>query len=268
MKRTSTSAQYRLMVALCGLLASLAWPALSHAAQFVAVRDGDTAIAKVSQKDPTRITLQSGKIADVVGDVYDKDRNPSGRITVMPDSQSGEVFVQPVQNSSAGFQPVTLTFKTDLGTYSLLLQPLDAPADAIVMQSRGKAQPAGAARATSSEPVRGSTPEFSSASYVRAIKGWMLAMATNRAPDAVDVRRIDKKIALWNEVTFTLEDSWVGKALVGDRFLLTNVSDRTLILDEREFYRSGVLAVTVFKHQVDPGSSTPVWVVRTRSEQD
>ena len=93
-------------------------------------------------------------------------------------------------------------------------------------------------------------------------------MASNRAPEAVDVRRVDKRIALWSEVTFTLDDSWVGKAMVGDRFTLTNVSDRTLILDEREFYRNGVLAVTVFKHQVEPGTSTPVWVLRTRSEQD
>ena len=69
-------------------------------------------------------------------------------------------------------------------------------------------------------------------------------------------------------MTFTLDDSWVGKAMVGDRFTLTNVSDRTLILDEREFYRNGVLAVTVFKHQVEPGTSTPVWVLRTRTEQD
>ncbi|MBT9609388.1 MAG: type-F conjugative transfer system secretin TraK [Aquabacterium sp.] len=255
---------------LAGLLGTSALSVV-QAAQFITVRDGDSSIASMSLRDPTRITLQGGKIVDVVGDVYDQTRNPNGRVTVMTDAESGEVFVQPVLVGGAGYQAVTLTLKTDLGTYSLLLKPLDMPADAIVMQSRGKALPPGAARATNSysqEPARGQTPEFTSSSYVRSIKGWMLAMASNRAPEAVDVRRVDKRIALWSEVTFTLDDSWVGKAMVGDRFTLTNVSDRTLILDEREFYRNGVLAVTVFKHQVEPGTSTPVWVLRTRSEQD
>ena len=252
-------------------LVSISCVTPAQATQFINVRDGDSSIANVSQKDPTRIKLQSGKIVDVVGDVYDKDRNPNGRITVMADGDSGEIFVQPVHVGGEGYKAVTLTLKTDMGTYALLLTPLDMPADAIVMQSKGKAQPPGAARPTASysqEPTRGQTAEFTSSSYVRSIKGWMLAMASNRAPEAVDVRRIDKKVALWNEVTFTLEDSWIGKAMVGDRFVLTNVSDRVVILDEREFYRDGVLAVTVFKHQVDPGASTPVWILRARAEQD
>lgn len=254
------------------LVGALAISTVVHAAQFVTVRDGDSSIAQISLKDPTRVTLQGGKIIDVIGDVYNKDQNPNGRVTVMADAEAGEIYVQPVLVPGLGYQPVTLTIKTDLGSFALLLKPLDMPADAIVMQSRGRAQPPAAARAASvsaqPEPQRGAVPEFASASYVRSIKGWMLAMAANRAPEAVDVRRVDKKIALWREVTFTQDDTWVGKTIVGDRYTLTNTSDRTLILDEREFYRGGVLAITVFKHQVDPGASTFVWVLRNRTEQD
>lgn len=242
----------------------------AFSAQFVDVRDGDTEIAQVSIKDQTRITLSGGKILEVLGDVFDKDKNPAGRFSVYPDAQAGEVYVRPRFDGTM-YRPATLTFKTDAGKFDVLLQPLDMPADPIIMRNMGKAQPKGkqgqlAAAAT--DPVRATPPEFNSPSYIRTIKGWMLAMATNHAPESLDVRQVHQEIKLWKDVRFVLDDEWVGRALVGDRFTLRNNSANALVLDEREFYKPGVLAVTVQRHQIDPGGDTAIWILRNKTDRD
>lgn len=252
------------------LAALLAHGHIAHAAQFVEVRDGNTEIAQVSIKDQTRVALSGGKILEVLGDVFDKDKNPAGRFSVFPDAQAGEVYVRPRFDGTM-YRPATLTFKTDAGKFDLLLQPLDMPADPIIMRNMGKAQPKGKQAqliSAATDPVRATPPEFNSPSYLRTIKGWMLAMATNQAPESLDVRQLHQDIKLWKDVIFTLDDEWVGRTLVGDRFTLKNNSANPLVLDEREFYKPGVLAVTVQKHQVDPGTETAIWILRNKTDRD
>ena len=60
------------------------------AAQTLEVRDGDTAIARISLRDQTRIRVDRARITDVLGDIYDAQRNPSGRIVLVKDDQDGE----------------------------------------------------------------------------------------------------------------------------------------------------------------------------------
>lgn len=241
----------------------------AQAALFIDVRDGDTAEVPVSIKDPTRLTLQGAKVTNVFGDVFDATNNPTGRVRVVPDN-TGEAYIQPVKIDGQ-YRPVKIDVRTERGTFGLLLQPASIPGDTIVMVNKGKAQPSSrSVQATSASPEikRGTPPEFASPNFLRAIKGWMLAMATNTAPEQVEVRPINQEVALWKESHFTLDDSWIGKNWVGDRFSLRNKSDKAMVLDEREFYRPGVLAVTIEHHQLEPGSTSAVWVLRTRTEQE
>ena len=50
-------------------------------------------------------------------------------------------------------------------------------------------------------------------------------------------------------------------ALVGEKYQLTNVSKQRMVIDERELYRRGVLAVMVETLELEPGESTQVMVV-------
>lgn len=247
--------------------------ATAGAAQFVDVRDGDSAIVKLPVKDQTRIKVQGGMIVKVYGDVWDNEKNPGGRIAVLTDEAAGEIYVQPVPQGGA-MRPIKLDIKTDLGTYALLLQPLDMPGDTIIMVPRGKARQRGLeqARAAQESPsanaevIRSDASEKKTGSFIRSIKGWMLAMALGEAPRDVEVRDARKVITLWKEVHFQLDDQWMGREWVGERYTLVNKTAERLVLDEREFYRKGVLAVTVSKHTVDPGSATAVWVLRQRDQ--
>lgn len=259
--------------ALCAALAFAGHITAARAAIFVPVQDGDTGVAQVSIKDPTRVTVEGARIIRVIGDLFDASKNPSGRITVLPDEASGEVYVQPVKGEIVPFRPVKVDIKTDKGTYGLLLQPLDAPSDTIIVQPRGKATPkprAGqeSAAASYNPPTRGNVPEFASPNHLRNIKGWMVAMASNTAPERVEVRAVGQEVALWAETRFVLDDQWLGSGYVGERYTLTNVSGKQLVLDEREFYRRGVIAVAVQKMQVESGADTRVWVLRVRADNE
>ena len=49
--------------------------------------------------------------------------------------------------------------------------------------------------------------------------------------------------------------------LRGEAYLLTNTSDREIVMDEREFYRDGVQAVSVEQPVLGPNETTPVYVI-------
>mgnify|MGYP000573642414 CR=1 FL=1 len=50
-------------------------------------------------------------------------------------------------------------------------------------------------------------------------------------------------------------------ALLGEKYQLTNVSSSRMVIDERELYRRGVLAVMVDSLELEPGEATNVMVV-------
>ena len=69
---------------------------------------------------------------------------------------------------------------------------------------------------------------------------------------------------LWTEARFSLVRLFEGRGLVGERYLLTNVSDQNMVLAEQEFDREngGVLAVSIENHNLRPGETTTVYVIR------
>jgi conjugal transfer pilus assembly protein TraK len=69
------------------------------------------------------------------------------------------------------------------------------------------------------------------------------------------------------EARFSLVRQYEGRGLVGEKYLLQNVSNAPMVLAEQEFDRpdspSGqVLAVAVEHHNLRPGETTSVFVIR------
>ena len=242
------------------------------AAQFIDARDGDTSIAKLSIKDQTRVKLERGRITDVIGDVYNKDKNPSGRVVVVPDEEDGEIYLRPVDNST---RPIKIDLRTDRGKFSLLLQPIDMPGDTLILRSRGLALPTGSTAlgqaASGVAQLVGQTTGAAiprNAAHVRAIKAMTLAMAGPEVPADVEVRAVNQVITLWREAQFVLLATYLARDLVGESFELTNVSGEPMVIDERELYRDGVQSVSVKQLQLAPGARTAVWIVRNRAPND
>lgn len=249
--------------ALLGLLAAAgAW-----AAQQLEVRDGDTTIARISLRDQTRIRVDRARITDVLGDIYDAQRNPSGRIVLVKDDQDGEVYVRPVPPLMASDGtvpalpgvpqvPVKLDIKSDRGTFALLLQPMDVPGDTLVLRPAGPPP----AKPTAEAAVR-----LKGASHVRAIKALTLAMANPDLAGEVPPQWLPgngEEIVLWKEARFVLKARHVVPGMVGEVYELTNVSNHRMVIDERELFDKGIVSVALRRLVLAPRESTAVWVIR------
>ncbi len=258
------------------LAAAITLPS-SHAAyalQPLDAKDGDRIEASISLKEPTRIRLEKGPITDVFGNIYQSSCaqlsptgttgsnaggappiNPLGEIVLECDRDKGEVYVRPV---GPGAKPINLFVSSGEATYTLLLMRVDMPADTIVIRDktvkRGPVPDSPSlANLTGRSPV-----------HIRNLKTMLIAMATDRVSPEIRIEEVGRPVALWAEVRFSLMRTYEGRGLVGEKYLLTNVSDRPMVLAEQEFDREGadVLAVSVETMNLRPGESTNVYVIR------
>jgi len=84
-------------------------------------------------------------------------------------------------------------------------------------------------------------------------------------PAAYRAEEMDRPMALWQEADFKLVRQVEGRDLLGEEYVLTNVSGKPMVLAEQEFDREegDVVAVAIERHNLQPGESTPVYVIRT-----
>lgn len=236
------------------------------AAQTLEIREGDTAVVRISILDQTRLRAERGRLLDIIGDVYDAQRNPAGRIVVLKDEADGEFYLKPVPDQAGPMRPIKLDIKTDRGTVGLLLQPSEVVGDTLTLRVAG-----GAARQVVSDGSGSSSGRARSPAYIRALKAITLAMASPGLAGELPVRAAEggaEVVALWQEARFVLLSRHDGQGLVGETYELTNVSNQRMVIDERELYRAGVRAVSAARLLLMPGENTRVWIVRDADDRD
>ena len=256
----------------------------SHALQLVEARDGTSVEAVIAVKEATRIRIENAPITDVFGNIYSSNCglpvvaagtsasatpattpavNPAGEIMLECDRDKGEIYVRPVGNST---KPVNLFISSANATYTLLLRRSDTPSDTIVIRDK-------TTRLTGTDlAAKRQGPLGASANHIRAMKALLVAMASDRvAPDRVAtdmlVTEINRPVPLWNEAKFSLTRTVEGRGLVGEKYLLTNVSNQTMVLAEQEFDRAdgNVVGIAIENLNLHPGESTSVYVIRLGS---
>jgi len=273
-------------------LIALACTPASHSLQIVDARDGVAVEAILSVKEPTRIRIEGSPITDVFGNIHSSSCggaaagvsgspgsplaplspavNPAGEVVVECDRDKGEIYVRPVatagDGSAAAGKPVNLFISSAHATYTLILRRADTPADTILIRDRSVPQ----------APVDGrpsSGPSGPSAHHVRAMKAMLVAMASDRVPPDLRVDELNTPVQLWAEARFALMRRYEGRGLTGEKYLLQNVSAAVMVLAEQEFDRPDskaggqVLGVAVENHQLRPGESTSVYVIRRGGER-
>lgn len=261
-----------------GVAAAFSMP--GHALQLLDARDGVAVEAILSIKEPTRIRIDGAPITDVFGNIYSSDCgagtatpgsggplanptpaiNPGGEIVLECDRDKGEIYVRPVGESS---KPVNLFVSSAHATYTLVLRRSDTPADTIVIRDKTPQ----ALQATAMAAVA-SAPAGPSAHHIRTLKAMLVAMASDRVPPDIRIEEIQQPIQLWSEARFSLLRRLEGRGLVGERYQLTNVSTAVMGLAEQEFDRPDgpdagqLLGVAIEHHNLRPGESTTVYVIR------
>ena len=252
------------------------------ALQLVEASDGVTVEAVLSIKEPTRIRIDGAAITNVFGNIYSSNCgaagspgpqssqasqasqgstviapagpqvNPAGEIVVECDSEKGEIYLRPVGQS---VKPVNLFVSSQHATYTVLLRRSDTPADTVVLRDKTPRQ----AKPDNSLNALGRQPQ-----HVRALKAMLVAMASDRVPTDIRVEEVNRPTQLWAEAKFSLIRLYEGRGLIGERYILTNVSTQDMVLAEQEFDREtgGVLGVAIENHNLRPGDSTAVYVIR------
>jgi conjugal transfer pilus assembly protein TraK len=262
----------------------------AHALQVVEGRDGVAIEAIVSIREPTRIRIEGAPITDVFGNIYSSNCgglsaavangpplgaspgtmpmpgpiiNPTGEVVLECDRDKGEIYIRPVGESG---KPVNLFVSSAQATYTLILRRADTPAETIVIRDRTIRSSAPASVVGS--PMHTAAPLGTSAHHVRALKALLVAMASDRVPTDVRIDELDQPIQLWAEARFSLMRRFESRHLIGERYQLTNISNTIMVLAEQEFDRPDsadggqVLAVAIEHHNLRPGESTNVYVIR------
>lgn len=260
----------------------------AHALQVVEASDGVAVEAIVSLKEPTRIRIEGAAITDVFGNIHSSHcsgtapavsaapttpsgtpglaspvsltsspTNPAGDVIVECDRDKGEVYIRPVGD---GLRPINLFVSSATATYTLLLRRSDTPADTIVIRDKTpQALRPGVPEATPSGPAP---------SHLRAMKGLLVAMSSDRVPPDVRVEEVSKSVQLWAEARFTLLRRYEGRSYIGEKYALQNVSLVPMVLAEQEFdrpdSRSGgeITGIAIEHHNLRPGETTSVYVIR------
>lgn len=231
-------------LALSSLLTLLLLSNPAHALQVLDASDGETLVAKISQREMTRIAIDKGRVR--------KLPLTEGDLIVEKDEDNGQVFVRPASADAKAINVFVIDARGR--TYGLLLQPADIPAENIIIRDR-------AAKSEKSSIEK-------SGSYQRVIKNMVLAMATDASPNGVEVREMRQEIPLWQESKLMLQRTYIGRSVVGEKFLLTNVSGKPMVIAEPELSRRGVISVSVENMNLAPGESTNVFVVREKKDNE
>jgi conjugal transfer pilus assembly protein TraK len=216
-----------------------------RALQVLDARDGETVLAKVSRKEITRITIEQGRIRKVTGN--------AGEFVLEKDDDQGQIFIRPVSADST--KPINLFVTSERSTIGLLLQPVDTPSDTIVIRE-ARESPVGPARIERS------------ARHVRTMKNLLLVMAEDALPDDMEMREPGREMALWPGTRLTLQRLWLGAGVVGEKYQLLNTGHAVLDIAERQFFKSGVMAVSVERARLRPGEATQLFVIRERRIDD
>lgn len=219
----------------------LALSASASALQTLEARDGETVLARISQKEVTRIAFDKGRIRKVTGN--------AGEFVLEKDEENGQIFIRPSSSESA--KPINLFLTSDRGTVALLLQPIDAPSETIVIREK---------RALDTRSSR----DTRSSSHVRTVKNLLLAMAGDALPQDMQVRELAQDLVLWPEVRLTLQRTYVGAALVGEKYRISYLGSSEISLSARDLYKRGVVAISVEQASLASGESTNLFVIRER----
>lgn len=225
---------------LAGWLSCATVSEIATAQQVIDVAEGDAAIVQISSKDLTRIRIANGHISNIRGN--------DGELVVDADKDKGEVYIRP----TAPERPVNVYVTSASGsTYTLLLTPKDIPGSTVVLRERGAT--------TELRSTLNGTND-----YLKSVEKLVLSMARNDIPRAVEIKEKGKKIPLWRGTSYVIEREYWTDGLVGEIYTLTNTGNDPIVMTEGEFYRDGILAVSVETMSLNKDESTNVYIVRKR----
>ena len=217
----------------------------TEAAQHITNADKSIAQVVVSNRDVNALIVDGRRIQNFIP-------SNDNAFEIQKDVVQGSIYfkVNPEYSNTS-----TSAFVTDEegARYKLVLQPRSVTSEEVIL--------------VPSEQQN--NKKRSAQSYQHQIKELMYVMADNAdsnsnnlAVDGIVKSTINAEIPLWKEVSFNLLNRFDSDGMYGELYQLKNVTNKSLNLLEQEFYRKGVVAVSVENLSLQPNKTTFVYVVR------
>lgn len=223
------------------LLLSLVLSGSANALQIKTVTDNETIVTRISSLDVTRILVKGDRIKSLKG--------VKGAYTRENDETNGEIYLQPTplyQNRA-----FTILIETEQGRhYSLLLNPLAVPSEAVMLVPKNMGQKDKA--------------HFEQTSpYELTLSHLIRAMSNGLTPEGYEVHEANSKKSyrLGDFARLHLKTIYQGRKFRGEIFELTNTKTVPIDLDERAFYKSGTRAVSLETVTVLPKDTIKIYRV-------
>lgn len=224
-------------------LLAILWTSNAVAGQLLEVRDGAVVSVRISGNEPNRLVVRDGRVHKVWG--------ADGKVVLKPDADSGQIYLQPTD--AWRNRPFSLFVRDEAGgVYTLVLTPTDMPAETVTLVRPERMRGVDRRKAAAWETEK---------PYESALLEIIKHMALNSLPDGYSQTEVNREIKLWQEAKLVLLGRYTGAKLEGEIYELTNVDNKKIRLDEREFYRTGVLAISIDRHELAPGEHTRIYLV-------
>ena len=225
---------------------AVTWANNASALQLLDAVPGQTLYAKISMREMTRLSLESGRIKTIP--------NIGGELIIEADKDNGQVFIKPAADTT---KPINVFLTDEAGvTYGLVLQPLDMPMESVIIRNKAAASQQARQAQNRSEP------------YLQQLKNLLLAMYNPVWANGMEVRDKEQEIGLWKEVRFVLKQTFADGNLVGEKYEMTNISEKPLRLAEQELLRKNVELVSFESLNLAPGDTTRVMIIRERDDNE
>ncbi|MHB1949713.1 MAG: TraK domain-containing protein [Gammaproteobacteria bacterium] len=203
-----------------------------YATQIRGVIDNETITAKISSLDITRIIVQGDRIKTLKG--------IKGAYTRENDENNGEVYLQPsTLYQNAAFTVLIETEKKR--HFTLLLTPVAVPGGTLMLVPKGVGREEAAQFEQSSD-------------YQTTISHLIRAMATDSVPEGYSISEVDNKTLyhFGNIATLRLKTIYQGLHFQGQIYELTNTQSFPIKLDEKQFFKQGISAISLENVTVAP----------------
>ncbi|NCN88603.1 MAG: type-F conjugative transfer system secretin TraK [Gallionella sp.] len=190
----------------------------------------ESTVATISRSEPNMLKVDGRKIRRIHG--------AEGNFVITPEPETGVAWLKPTTD-----KPLMSVYITDDANqhYKLLLKIEDIPAETIIVRRKG------------GEPRRPGNVrnEPRNDEIMRTI----IALYDGEGDAKSEI------IPLWKGVRFELVRRMDLTGLRGETYRLTNQSDKQIVMDEREFYRPDVQAVSITKPVLRAGESTAIYII-------
>lgn len=203
-----------------------------YATQIRGIIDNETITAKISSLDITRIIVQGDRIKTLKG--------IKGAYTRENDENNGEIYLQPTTTyQNAAFTVLIETEKKR--HFTLLLTPVAVPGGTLMLVPKG----VGREEAAQFEQA---------ADYQTTISQLVRAMATDSVPEGYSISEVDNKTLyhFGNIATLRLKTIYQGLHFQGQIYELTNTQNCPIKLDEKQFFKQGISAISLENVTVAP----------------